>query len=118
MDVSTIQSRQNILTTPTSSQRTERGESTEGAAEARTDNNQDDNSKVSNETVTLSDTSLKLSSSTPVVKSSNKSAPIENQVQAQQSLNQLVTDFQNNPAQARGAHSSINSTVAAKALLG
>lgn len=116
MDAGKIQPRQEPLITPTSSQRTKSLESNESAIETRADNDQDDSSKVSGETVKLSNTSLKLSTSSPV-KSSDRSAPIENKDQAQQALNQLISDIQSNPSQAHAAQSKVFSS-AVKSLLG
>jgi hypothetical protein len=116
MDASAIQPRQEALVTPASSQRTKSLENDGPAIETRSDNDQDDSLKVTKETVNLSDTSLKLSSSSPV-QSSDQSAPIENKNQAQQALSQLIADFQSNPSQAQGAHSNIFSG-AVKSLLG
>lgn len=116
MNASKIQPRQEPLITQTSSQRTKGLESNEPAIETRSDIDQDDSSKVSDETLQLSDTSLKLSTSSPV-KSSDRPAPIENRDQAQQALNQLVSDIQSNPAQTQGVHSKIFAS-AVKSLLG
>lgn len=116
MATTTIQSGQGVLITPASSQRTKNLESNEPAIETRSDNDQDDSQQVSGETVNLSDTSVKLSSSSPV-KSSDKSAPLENKDQAQQALKQLLADFQSNPAQSHGTHSYITEN-AVKSLLG
>lgn len=115
MDASKIQPRQEPLITPTSSQRTKSLENNEPAIETRADNDQDDSSKISGETVKLSDASLKLSTSSPV-KSSDRS-PIENRDQAQQVLNRLISDIQSNPSQAQGVHSKIFDS-AVKSLLG
>lgn len=116
MDASTIQPRPEALVTPASSTRTKSVENNEPAIETQSDNDQDNSSKVSQETVNLSDTSLKLSASSPV-KSSDKSAPIDNQDQAQQALSQLLADFQSNPSQAQGAQSNVFAG-AVKSLLG
>lgn len=116
MDASKVQTRQEALITPAASQRTKSLESNEPAIETQPDNDQDDSPKVSGETVTLSDTSLKLSSSSPV-KSSDRSAPIENEAQAQQSVNQLIADFKSDPSRAYGAQSNVFSG-AVKSLLG
>lgn len=116
MDASTIQLRQDTLVTSTSSQRAKSSENNEPAVEIKSDNDQDDSSKVYDETVKLSNTSLKLSTSSPV-QSSDKSAPIENEDQARQAISQLIADFQSNPSQAQEAHSNIFSS-AVKSLLG
>lgn len=116
MDATTIQPRQDTSITTASSQQPRKLENKEPAVETRSDNDQDNNLKAPKETVNLSDTSLKLSSSSPV-KSSDQSAPIENKDQAQQALSQLIADFQSNPSQAQGAHSNVFSG-AVKSLLG
>ncbi len=116
MDASTIQPRTDTLITAAASQRTKNVENNEPAIETRSDNDQDDSQKVSKETVKLSDTSLKLSTSSPV-KSSDQATSIENKDQAQQALSQLLTDFRSNPSQAQGAHSNIFDG-AVKSLLG
>jgi len=116
MDISTIQQRPEALITPASSPRTKSLESNEPAIETRSDNDQDDSPTVSAETVKLSDTSVKLSSSSPV-KSTDRAAPIEDKDQAQQAIKQLLADFQSNPSQAHGAHSNIFAG-AVKSLLG
>ncbi|HEY8036496.1 MAG TPA: hypothetical protein VIF37_13030 [Methylobacter sp.] len=116
MDASTIQPRQDAHATSTLSQRTNSLENNEPAIETRTDNDKDDSSKVSHGTVKLSDTSLKLSTSSPV-KSSDQFAQIESKDQARQVLNQLLSDFQSNPSQAQAAHSNVFSG-AVKSLLG
>jgi hypothetical protein len=117
MDASKLQPRSDAFINPVSSQRINNGlESNESAIETRSDNDQPGSSNVSGETVKLSDTSLKLSTSSPV-KSSDKSAPIENKDQAQQALSQFIADIQSNPAQAQGAHSNIFAS-AVKSLLG
>ncbi|MDO9269392.1 MAG: hypothetical protein Q7T96_09810 [Methylobacter sp.] len=116
MDASTIQSRQGTLITPASSQRPKSVENNEPSIETRSDNDQGDSLQVSKETVKLSDTSLKLSSSSPV-KSSDQAASIENKDQAQQALSQLIANIQSNPSQAQGAHSNIFDG-AVKSLLG
>ncbi len=116
MDTSTIQTRPNTLINTASSQRTNNLENNEPAIETRPDNDQDDSLQVPQETVKLSDKSLKLSTSSPV-KSTDQAPAIENKDQAQQALNQLIADFQSNPAQAQGAHSRIFDG-AVKSLLG
>jgi hypothetical protein len=116
MDANTIQPRQDAFVTPPSSQRTNGLSNNEPAIENQLNNNQDDSSKVSPETVNLSDTSLKLSASSPV-KSSDEFASIESKDQARQVLDQLISDFQSNPAQALAAHSNVFSG-AVKSLLG
>lgn len=116
MDASKIQPRQEALVSPATAQRTKNVDNNEPAIETRPDNDQDDSLKVPKETVNLSDTSLKLSSSSPV-KSSDQSAPIENKDQAQQALSRLLADMQSNPSQAHGAHSNVFSG-AVKSLLG
>ena len=106
MDASTIQSRPNAPITTPSPQQAKSLERNEPAVETRPDSDQDDSQKVSNGGLTLSDTSLKLSASSPV-KSSDKSAPIENKDQAQQAVRQLLADLQSNPSQAQGAQSNV-----------
>ncbi|MDO9138900.1 MAG: hypothetical protein Q7U38_01045 [Methylobacter sp.] len=123
MDTSAIQSRQDALLAQVSAQRTKTQESNEPAVETRPDNAQvgslqvpSDAVNASGETVNLSDTSLKLSTSSPV-KSTDRSPPIENRDQAQQALSQLLEDFKSNPAQAQAAQSNVFSG-AVKSLLG
>jgi hypothetical protein len=116
METSSVQPRPEALITPTSSQRLKSPENNEPIIETRSDNDQDDGQKVSRETVKLSDASLKLSA-TSSVKSSDKAAPIENTVQAQEVLSNLKADIENNPVQARGAQSHVFSG-AVKSLLG
>lgn len=116
MDASKIQPRQEALVSPATAQRTKNVDNNEPAIETRPDSDQDDSLKVPKETVKLSDTSLKLSSSSPV-KSSDQSAPIENKDQAQQALSRLLADMQSNPSQAHGAHSNVFSG-AVQSLLG
>ncbi len=116
MDASIIKPRPEALITAASPQRTKNLENNEPAVENRADNNQDDSQKVPTETIKLSDTSLKLSTSSPV-KSSDKPASIENEDQAQQALSQLLADFQSNPSLAQNAHSNVFAG-AVKSLLG
>lgn len=116
MDASKIQPKSDTFITPAASRRTNNLESSEPTLETRANNDQADSSNISAETVKLSDTSLKLSTSSPV-KSSDQSAPIENKDQAQQALKQLIADFQSNPSQAQGAHNNIFDG-AVKSLLG
>lgn len=116
MDPISTQPRQDAFITPVSSQRAKSLENNEPAIENRPDNDQDDSSKVSSETVKLSDTSLKLAASSPV-KSTDELAQIETKDQARQVLNRLLSDFQNNPAQAQAAHNNIFAG-AVKSLLG
>lgn len=116
MDASTIQTRPDALITAAASQRTKSLENNEAAIESRPDNGQDDNLKVSTETINLSDASLKLSTSSPV-KSSDQAPAIENKDQVQQALNQLIADIQSNPSQAQGAQGNIFSNTV-KSLLG
>ncbi|WP_432740592.1 hypothetical protein ABXJ76_11345 [Methylobacter sp. G7] len=115
MDASKVQPRQEPLIT-TTSQRAKSLEKNESSIETRSTNEQDDSSKISTPTVQLSDTSIRLSASSPV-KSSDRSAPIENKEQAQQMARQIIADFQSNPAQAQGTHSNITEN-AVKSLLG
>ena len=115
MDASKVQPRQEPLIT-TTSQRAKNAEKNESVIETRSTNEQDDSSKVSTQTVQLSDTSIRLSASSPV-KSSDRSAPIENKEQAQQMARQIIADFQSNPVQAQGTHSNITEN-AVKSLLG
>ncbi len=116
MVANTIQPGQGAPITPASSQRAKSVESNEPAIETRSDNDQDDSQQVSGETVKLSDTSVKLSSSSPV-KSSDRAAQIENKDQAQQAVKQLLADFQSAPSQAQGAHSNVTEN-AVRSLLG
>jgi hypothetical protein len=111
-----IQPRQDALPSLGSSQLTKSLENNEPAIEIQADNDPDDSPKVSIETVKFSDTSLKLSASTPV-QSSDQAALIETKDQAQQALSQLLADFQSNPSQAQGAQSNVFSG-AVKSLLG
>jgi hypothetical protein len=104
------------LSTPTPTQLAKSLEKSEPAVETQSDADKDDNTAVPNGTVNLSPTAIKLSSSTPV-QSSDKTARIENRNQAQQALSQLIIDFQNNPSQAQGAHSTLFSD-SVKSLLG
>jgi hypothetical protein len=104
------------LPTPTPSQLTKSLEKSEPAVETQSDADKDDNTTTPNGMVNLSPAAIKLSSSTPV-QSSDKTAPIENKDQAQQALNQLIADFQSNPSQAHGAHSTLFSE-SVKSLLG
>lgn len=102
-------------------QKAKAAEANEPAVETKSDNDQDDNANLSSGTIKLSDTSLKLASSklttSSPVQSTDKSVPIENKDQAQQVLNQLKFSFQNNPAEALGAHSNVFAS-AVKSLLG
>lgn len=98
-----------------SSQRAKSLESKESAVETKSDNDQDD-VKVPAEMVKLSDTSVKLSSFS-TVKSSDRPTSITNKDQAKQSLKQLVSDMQSNPAQASAAQGNIFSG-AVRSLLG
>ena len=116
MDASTIQTRPDPIITTASSQRAKSVENNETTIETQPDNDQDDSLKVPKETINLSNTSLKLSTSSPV-KSTDQPAAIENKDQAQQALSQLLSDMQSNPAQALGAHSKIFDG-AVKSLLG
>jgi len=123
MDTSAIQSRQDALLAQVSAQRAKTQESNESAVETRPDNAQagslqvpSDAVNASGETVDLSATAVKLSTSSPV-QSTDRSPPIENRDQAQQALSQLLEDFKSNPAQARGAQSNVFSG-AVKSLLG
>jgi hypothetical protein len=115
MDASKVQPRQEPLIT-TTPQRAKSVEKNESTIENRSTNEPDDNSKASTPTVQLSDTSIRLSASSPV-KSSDRSAPIENKEQAHQMARQIIADFQSNPAQAQGTHSNITEN-AVKSLLG
>lgn len=116
MDASKIQSRPDPLVTSVLSQRTKSLESNEPAIETRSDNDTDDRSAVSGGTVSLSDTSLKLSASSPV-KSSDQVAPIESRAEAQQAASKLIVDIQNNPLLAQSANSNVFAG-AVKSLLG
>jgi hypothetical protein len=118
MDASKITSRQDSLISSALAQRANSLESAESVIGTQSDSDQDNSSTVlsSSETVTFSDTSLKLSASSPV-KSTDRSAPIENSEQAQQLASQLYAEFQSNPSQAQGAHSNVFAG-AVKSLLG
>jgi F0F1-type ATP synthase epsilon subunit len=116
MAASIIQPRSDTFVTPPSSQRAKSLESNELIIVTRSDDDQDDGSKVSGGTVKLSDTSVKLSSSSPV-KSSDKSALLENRDQARQAIKQLIADFQVTPSQAQGAHSNVTEN-SVRSLLG
>lgn len=116
MDASTIQPRQDALVTPLLSQRAKSLENNEPAIANQSDNNQGESSKVLHETVKLSDTSLKLSTSSPL-RSNDEFASIESKDQAREVLTQLISDFQSNPAQAQAAHINVFSG-AVKAILG
>jgi hypothetical protein len=116
MAATTIQPGQGAINTPVPSQRAKSLESNEPTIETRSDYDQDDGQQVFGETVKLSDTSVKLSSSSPV-KSSDKSAPLENRQQAQEAVKQLIADFQSNPSQTQDAHSNVFAD-AVKSLLG
>ncbi len=123
MDTSAIQSRQDALLAQVSAQRAKTQESNESAVETRPDNAQagslqvpSDAVNASGETVDLSATAVKLSTSSPV-QSTDRSPPIENRDQAQQALSQLLEDFKSNPAQAQAAQSNVFSG-AVKSLLG
>ncbi len=115
MDASKVQPRQESLIT-TTSQHAKNVESKESVITTQSTKDQDDRSTVSAPTIQLSDTSIRLSASSPV-NSSDRSAPIENKEQAQQMASQIIADFQSNPAQTQGAHSNITEN-AVKSLLG
>jgi hypothetical protein len=115
MDASKIQS-QTHATSTSSSQPKSLG-NIKTAIESPSDNEQVNSPKTSsNETVKLSDTSLKLSTSSPV-KSSDRFASIQDNDQAQQAIKQLLADFQSNPSQAHDTHNNIFAG-AVKSLLG
>jgi hypothetical protein len=114
--MNTIQPRPDALVSTLSPQRAKTLENSESAIESKSENDQDNNSKVSQETIKFSDTSLKLSSNSPV-KSTDEFAPIKDEDQARQVLNKLLSDFQSNPSQAQGAHNNVFSG-AVKSLLG
>jgi len=116
MDATTIQPGQGAINSPLSSQRAKSLESNEPAIETRSDNDQDNSQQIFGETVKLSDTSVKLSSSSPV-KSTDRSAPLENRQQAHEAVRQLNADIQSNPSQAQGAHSNVTEN-SVKSLLG
>lgn len=116
MDASIIQTRTDTLISTASAQRAKTMENNEPAVETQPDSDQDNNLNVTKETVNLSNTSLKLSTSSPV-KSSDQPAAIETADQAQQALSRLIADFQSNPSQVQGAHSNIFDG-AVKSLLG
>lgn len=110
-----------INTTPTlpsltSSQLTKNLENKEPALETLPDNDTDDSLKTATGTLNLSNTSIKLSASSPV-QSTDQAPPIETKDQAQQALGKLLADFQSNPSLALGAHSNAFSS-AVKSLLG
>ncbi|MDO9103809.1 MAG: hypothetical protein Q7U57_02480 [Methylovulum sp.] len=112
---STVRQQQNAAVSPASSQRTKGLESKEAAIEIRSDNDTDDSLKVAGSTVKLSDSAVKLSQSAPVT-SSSKSASIDNNAKAQQSLNQLLSSFNTAPSQALNAHSNVTSGLVLKSL--
>ncbi len=120
MDTSTIHTRPDALISA-SPQKAKTLEANEPAIETKPDNDQDDSSNASKGTINLSDKSLKLASSklttSSPVKSSDKSAPIEDKDQAQRVLLQLKSDFQSNPTQALGAHGNVFA-ISLKSLLG
>jgi hypothetical protein len=117
MDASKILPRQDSLIAAASAQRASSVESNESAIETQSDNDQDNSSTVSSSaTVKFSDASLKLSASSPV-KSTDRSASVENSDQAQQLANRLYADFQSDPSQAQAAHSNVFAG-AVKSLLG
>lgn len=104
------------LSNLTAPQLTKSLDKNEPAVETQSNNEQKNSTPVANEPVNLSSSGIKLSSSTPV-QSSDIAAPIENSSQAQQLLNKLIADFQNNPSLAQAAHSNIFSD-SVKSLLG
>ncbi|MGZ5006424.1 MAG: hypothetical protein ACXWFI_00805 [Methylobacter sp.] len=106
MDAGTIQARPDPIINTTSSLQAKSVGNNEPAIETRPDNDQDDSLKTPKETVNFSDTSLKLSASSPV-KSSDQSPVIDNQDQAQQASSRFIADMQSNPVQALAAHSNI-----------
>jgi len=116
MDTTSIQKRPDTFISKASSQRTKSSENNESTIEAQSDNDRDDSLQVPKETIKLSNTSLKLSTSSPV-KSSDQAVSIKNKDQAQQALSHLIADFQSNPFQALGAHGKIFDS-AVKSLLG
>ncbi len=119
METNNIQARSDALFAA-QAKKAKTSETNEPAVETKQDNDQDD-SNLSTTTIKLSDTSLKLASSklttSSPVQSTDRSAPIENKDQAQQVLNQLKFNFQNNPTEALGAHSNVFAS-AVKSLLG
>ncbi|MGZ5070416.1 MAG: hypothetical protein ACXWF8_13060 [Methylobacter sp.] len=116
MDTSTIHTRPDLLTNSASTQRLKSQENNESGNETIFDNDQDNKTNVGKETVSFSDTSIRLSASSSV-KSSDKVDAIETSQQAQQVLNQLINNIQNDPAQAQAAHEKIFDS-AVKSLLG
>jgi hypothetical protein len=116
MDTSSIQPRHEVAMSPATAQQVKNLGGNEPPLESRSDNDQDDILKAPQETVNLSDTSLKLSTSSPV-KSSDQATAIVNPDQAQQVLSQLIANIQSNPSQGQAAHSNIFDG-AVKSLLG
>lgn len=116
MATNTIQPGLGTISTAAASQRTKVLESNEPAIETQSDNDQDDSQQVSGGTVKLSDTSVKLSSSSPV-KSTDRAAPLENKDQAQQAVKQLIADIQSSLSQAQGAHGNVTEN-SVRSLLG
>ena len=111
-----IQPRTDALAFLASSQPAKNLENKEPALETLPDNDTDDSLKTATGTINLSNTSIKLSASSPV-QSTDQTTPIETKDQAQQALNKLLADFQSNPSQALGAQSNAFSG-AMKLLLG
>ena len=97
----------NTSNVPTSFQSKKIATKSESATETKPDNDQDDSQKVSGETVKLSASSLKLSTSSPV-KSSDHTPSLANSDQAKRMLNQLISGFQSNPSQAMAAQSNVS----------
>lgn len=116
MDASKLQLKSDTFIASTASRKANSLESNELTIEIRPNDDPAASSDKFAETVNLSDTSLKLSTSVPL-KNTDRPAPIENTDQAQQALSQLIADFQSNPAQAQAAHSNIFNG-AVKSLLG
>ncbi len=106
----------NTASSTASALRAQNLESNEPAVESKPDNSQDSSLSVSKETVSLSDSSIKLSKSVPAI-ISGKSSAIETSSQAQQTTDFLAAGFANNPAQARGAFSNVNSGVVSASLM-
>ncbi len=101
-----IQPRTDALAIPASSQTVKTRENKEPALETLPDNDTDDSLKTTSGTINLSNTSIKLSASSPV-QSTDQTTPIETKDQAQQALSKLLTDFQSNPSQAPGSQSNV-----------
>ena len=106
----------NTSSSTTSTLRTQNLESNEPAVESRPDNSQDSSLPLSAETVSLSDSSIKLSKAVPAIITGKPSA-IETSSQAKQATDFLSAGFANDPAQAKGAFSNVNSGVVSASLM-